>query len=193
MLQHGFHHVLAARGCEPTRRRRQRRDTIPVEIHRQQKHLSYDPFYRHSFALNSLASANIGRAQKLFMLSSYPIPHSLRAPRPSAWLSLSRCMVARLCLYSWTLSGSVLLPRALCSVYTPRALVGASGCDVLHAWRAIWVPKSAPVSGQYMADRSRAWAMPQSVCHDHTSGLSLSDHTVSRIWEKYFSTFLLSF
>ena len=42
MFQYGLHHVLAARGCEPTRRRRQRRDTIPVEIHRQQKHLSYN-------------------------------------------------------------------------------------------------------------------------------------------------------
>ena len=61
----------------------------------------------------SQASANVGRGgvpeksadfwgalQKLFMLSSYPIPHSLRALMPSAWLSLSRCMVARLCLYS---------------------------------------------------------------------------------------------
>ena len=100
MFQYGLHHVLAARGCEPTRRRRQRRDAIPVEIHRQQKHLSYNRLDRHSFALNSLASANVGRAQKLFMLSSYPIPHSLHAPRPSAWLSLSRCMVARFCLYS---------------------------------------------------------------------------------------------
>ena len=52
MFQYGFHHVLAARGCEPTRWWRQRRDTIPVEIHRQQKHLSYNRLNRHSFALN---------------------------------------------------------------------------------------------------------------------------------------------
>jgi hypothetical protein len=48
IFEHRFYHVLATGGRIATGGRRERRYTIPVEIYRQEKDLSYNRFDAHT-------------------------------------------------------------------------------------------------------------------------------------------------